>query len=200
MSNPRLSVPPKSQGKTALMVVLFLVLAGAAGLLTWFLYPSEGSERPPTVRRSIPRPQQKLVEIPVETTPPVEQNEPEADVEPADADEDQAKAKRGKRRRYPQGTMDKRRLSAFIRSKRGLVRQCYERRLKHNNMLQGRLISNIRILPNGKVSNVSISQNTLRDSVVAGCVKRAISRWRFPQPDGGAVSVSVPWSFSPRND
>jgi hypothetical protein len=98
----------------------------------------------------------------------------------------------------PEGTIDPRRVAAFIRSKQGQVQQCYERRLKLNNILQGVLVPQIRIHPSGSVMNVTFAQDTLNDSNVRSCVERVIRGWQFPQPEGGAVTVSNPFRFTPR--
>lgn len=197
MPQARLSVPPPSKGKPIALILIFLLLAVGAGLLTWALYPD-----PPAAPVSPPapaNPRPKLVELPVEDLPEPESVEDAG--EPTDADpEEEAKVKRPRPPRMPEGKMDKRQLSAFIRAKQGQVKQCYERRLKTNHMLQGVLLTQIRINPSGRVSNVSFTQDTLHDSSVRNCVAGKIRAWRFPAPEGGAVTVSTPFRFSPRLD
>lgn len=196
MSESRLSVPPSSKGKPLLLVLLFVLLAVGAGVLTWALYPEPPAE--PIATPAPPALRPKLVELPPEV--PIPEPIEDAGAEP-DADEGETKAKRpGKRRRMPEGKMDKRQLAAFIRAKQGQVKQCYERRLKQNHLLQGVLLTQIRINPTGRVGGVSFPQDTLHDSVVRNCVAGKIRSWRFPQPEGGAVTVSTPFRFSPRLD
>jgi hypothetical protein len=204
MANPRLSEPPPKTGSPVVIIVVLLVLAVGAGLLTWVLYPRETpSPRAPVT--STTRPTQSLVEMPVDhpvAPTPVEQDAGAEDVGDAQPDaENQAPAKRNvKRRAFPEGTIDTRRLAAFIRSKNGQVRQCYERRLKQNNLLQGTLTPQIRIHPSGSVMSVSFVQDSLNDGAVRDCVARLIRGWRFPEPEGGVVTISNPYRFSPRLD
>lgn len=198
MRESRLSIPPKSKSTPVLLILLLLGLAVAAGGLTWVFYPSEPPPAPAVRPRSHAPPLQKLVEIPV--SEPVTPDEPSEDAG-VDGDADDGAAKRPQKRRpVKQGTIDRRRLSAFIRSKQGQVRQCYERRLRQNHMLQGTLVAQIKIAPSGRASSVSFPQDTLRDGQVRECVSRAIKGWRFPEPEGGFVTVSNPFRFAPRND
>jgi outer membrane biosynthesis protein TonB len=199
MPDPRLSAPPKGKNTTVVIVIVLALLALGAGLLTWALYPDDPPPRPAAQHRQ-PTPQPKLVELPVEQPPaPPTPAAVDADVDASDGDVDRA-VKRTKRARMPEGTIDTRRLTAFIRSKQGQVQQCYERRLKMNHMLQGVLVPQIRIHPSGSVMSVTFSQDTLNDSSVKQCVARVINSWQFPQPDGGAVTVSNPFRFTPRVD
>jgi len=198
MPQARLSVPPPSKGKPIALVLVFVLLAIGAGLATWALYPAPPPEPPPTPPPPTPRP--KLVELPVEEPPPPEPIE-DAGTQDADAEaETKVKRPHGPRHPMPEGKMDKRQLAAFIRAKQGQVKQCYERRLKQNHLLQGVLLTQIRIHPNGQVTNVSFTQDTLNDSMVRSCVAQVIRAWHFPSPEGGAVTVSTPFRFSPRLD
>lgn len=203
MAEPRLSVPPK-KNRTGVMIIGFVMLAVAAGVITYVVYqPSPEPAPPPTPSPPPVRPNTALVDIPVDHPPPaVEDAGTEGDADSAaDADlsEEQPVRRVTKRRRLmPEGKIDRRRLQAFIRSKSGQVRQCYERRLKQNNLLSGVLVPQIRIHPTGSVRNVAFSQDTLHDGQVRNCVSRVIRGWRFPQPEGGAVTVAYPYRFEPR--
>lgn len=199
MSDPRPTIPPPSKGKPLLIVLLLLGIAGAAGLVTWLVVRDDGgtvpTPPPPPPRRPTA---DLLVEPPPE--PLLTKVDAAVDAGPdaaADADVDATKRKAGPRRGKA-GTIDGRRVSAFIRSRQGAVRQCYERRLKVNNMLQGVLDAQITILPSGRVSNVNFTQDTLYDQQVRSCVSSVIRSWTFPEPEGGSVTVSNLFRFSPR--
>ncbi len=200
MPAPRLSVPPPSKGKPVLIILLFLLLAVGAGVLTWVLYPDPPAPTPTPI--PAPRPPLKLVELPVEDPVTTQDADVETDAYEAMADaEEVTKRIHGPRPPpLPEGTIDRRRLSAFIRAKSPQVRQCYERRLKHNPILQGVLVPEIRIHPSGRVMGVSFTQDTLRDRSVRDCVARTIRGWRFPSPEGGAVTIANPFRFAPRNE
>lgn len=177
------------------MVLVLVGLATAAGLITVAFYPEPP---PPPQRRTIAAPPQKLVEVPM--VPDTEPATPESEDAGVDAapDADATKRPRKRARGPRQGKMDKRRLSAFIRTKQGQVRQCYERRLRQNNLLRGVLVAQIKINPNGRVGALSFPQDTLRDGQVRQCVSRVIQSWTFPEPEGGYAIVASPFRFEPR--
>ncbi len=77
-------------------------------------------------------------------------------------------------------------------------RNCYERRLKVNNQLEGRVNVRMRVDRTGQVSAVSVG-GTLRDGEVLSCVRGIANRIRFPAPTGGSCAVvQAPFNFTPR--
>jgi hypothetical protein len=76
-------------------------------------------------------------------------------------------------------------------------RNCYERRLKVNNQLEGRVNVNMRVSRTGAVDAVQVG-GTMRDPEVLSCVRGIAQRIRFPVPQGGGcAAVAVPFNFSP---
>jgi outer membrane biosynthesis protein TonB len=85
-----------------------------------------------------------------------------------------------------------------ISRERRQVRNCYERRLKVNNTLQGNVNVRVRVGASGNVSAVQVG-GSLRDREVFSCVRNLANRWRFPAPSGGRCAViAAPFSLSPR--
>lgn len=77
-------------------------------------------------------------------------------------------------------------------------RNCYERRLKVNNTLEGRVSLQVKVGRDGSVSGVRTG-GTLRDPQVLSCVRNIAQRMRFPAPQGGSCAVvAAPLNFSPR--
>lgn len=77
-------------------------------------------------------------------------------------------------------------------------RNCYERRLKVNNQLEGRVSVRMRVGRTGEVSAVSVGGN-LQDSQVLSCVRNIAQQIRFPAPTGGSCAVvAAPFNFTPR--
>ena len=76
-------------------------------------------------------------------------------------------------------------------------RNCYERRLKVNNTLEGRVSLQMRVGRNGAVSGVRTG-GSLRDAQVLSCVRNIAQRISFPHPSGGCAVVSAPFNFTPR--
>lgn len=77
-------------------------------------------------------------------------------------------------------------------------RNCYERRLKVNHQLEGRVNVSMRVSRTGAVDAVSVG-GTLRDGEVLSCVRRIANGIRFPAPTGGSCAVvAAPLNFTPR--
>ncbi len=96
------------------------------------------------------------------------------------------------------GSLSKEIIQRVIRRRRNSVRYCYEKALKSNPTLQGKLVLKLIILATGRVT-AKIGEDTLKDGKVAECVAKQAARWRFPKPaGGGTVVVSYPFMFSPK--
>ncbi len=79
------------------------------------------------------------------------------------------------------------------------IRNCYERALKSNGVLQGSLNLRLRIGANGAVDGTQVG-GSLGDRDVFSCVRAVADRIRFPQVRGGSCAVlAVPFSFTPRS-
>jgi outer membrane biosynthesis protein TonB len=95
----------------------------------------------------------------------------------------------------PLGTINTKEVERFMNARFGQVKACYERRLKNNPLLEGKLDLQIGISSRGRVTSINVAENTLRDSEMVGCIKRTIRNWKFPKPDGGRVVVAKTFNF-----
>jgi TonB family protein len=87
----------------------------------------------------------------------------------------------------------------MIKTRIGAIRACYERELKRNPTLAGKVTIQFTIELQGNVSAVRVVENTTRDEAVGSCVANAVQRFRFnPGPQGGSVSFSYPFVFAPQ--
>jgi len=85
--------------------------------------------------------------------------------------------------------------SVLRRGMRGL-KGCYQRALKRNPNLQGKISVILTINATGKVTRVEIDKDTVGDGAVTSCIKSYAKRWRFPAPDDGdTVEVSFSVGF-----
>jgi outer membrane biosynthesis protein TonB len=82
-----------------------------------------------------------------------------------------------------------------VRARMSAIKACYDRALKRNPNLSGKVVIRWTITPAGTVSGVEVDQDSMGDNEVSGCIKGHIARWRFPAPSGGAVEVSFPFVF-----
>lgn len=88
----------------------------------------------------------------------------------------------------------------MIKTRIGAIRACYERELKRNPSLAGKVTIQFTIEERGTVSGVKVTDNTTGDAAVGQCVANAIQRFRFnPGPEGGNVTFSYPFVFAPQN-
>ncbi len=78
------------------------------------------------------------------------------------------------------------------------AQKCYERALKKDPNLAGRLFLSITISTDGSVASVDAQPDTLRSDEVNQCLEQLAEGWSFPKPTGGAAKVRKPYSFSPK--
>ncbi len=93
------------------------------------------------------------------------------------------------------GELDPAMVAKEVRTRLGAIKACYERALKRNPTLSGKVVIHWTITQAGTVSGVDVEQDTLGDAEVASCIKALVARWRFPAPSGGSVDVSFPFVF-----
>jgi hypothetical protein len=89
-------------------------------------------------------------------------------------------------------------LKSSLSGAAGSVRGCYERALRQNQMLQGKLVVSVKIGSHGQPCSASLASDTLGDGSVASCVLQKFRSGTFPAPIGGCVDVKVPISFMPK--
>jgi TonB family protein len=88
------------------------------------------------------------------------------------------------------------RIHNLIRHRAVQIRSCYERHLKRDPKLQGRLTFRFNIDADGEVDNIRLLGDTFKDPRVGQCAQIVIQRWRFPP--GRAVQVVYPFIFRPQ--
>ena len=93
------------------------------------------------------------------------------------------------------GQLDPNIIVLEVRARMSAIKACYERALKRNPNLSGKVVVRWTITAAGTVNGVDIDQDTLGDSEVTNCIKGLVARWHFPTPQGGSVEVSFPFVF-----
>lgn len=87
-----------------------------------------------------------------------------------------------------------------IKTRIKAIQACYERELRRNPSLAGKVTVEFTIQPRGNVTDAKVAANTTGDDSVAQCVMETVQRFRFnPGPEGGSVSYSYPFVFAPQN-
>ncbi|NOZ85827.1 MAG: energy transducer TonB [Deltaproteobacteria bacterium] len=96
------------------------------------------------------------------------------------------------------GALDSGALQRAVRRKMSAVKACYEKQLKRNPNLSGKIVIYFVVGGNGRVTEASIEQNTMGNKEVAACILVKIKRWIFPKPeDGEEAPVTIPFVFAP---
>ena len=181
--------------------VLFLLIGGtllmaAAGIVIYL-------RRTPAPRPTVPEPEApaavKTLVVPTRPRPLIA----ETDTTPAESDtgaadtEDKKTVK--KRAVGPTGTIDTKAVNSYINAHFSQVKACYERRLKTNSFLEGKLDLNIVISTTGKVAAVTVNSDSVRDAEMLACVKTTIRSWELPKPDGGRVVIAKTFNFKKKD-
>ena len=98
------------------------------------------------------------------------------------------------------GEFDSNLVIAKIRARLGGIRACYERELRKNPTLAGKVTIEFAIEERGNVSGVKVAENTTGDAAVGECVANEIKRIPTfnPGPEGGKVVFSYPFVFAPQ--
>ena len=100
--------------------------------------------------------------------------------------------------RVDNGFLSQDQILQVVRRHRRGIRACYETALLDDRELQGRIVASWTIDLDGSVSRRLIEHNSTGSRDLESCVLREIRRMRFPEPDGGMVVVSFPFSFDVR--
>ncbi len=188
--------PPKSGGSGGFIAAAVVMLLLMGGLIYWKVGGSKPPDPLPT-----PPPPVTAKKAPVLEEPPPPPPPPEPDAGP-----DKKTAVKGGTGHYTgpgvcggtcKGTAPAALRSALF-AKGGQARGCYERALRLNPTLQGRLVVNVRIGPQGQVCSAAIGSNGLGDPTVASCVAQMFRSGSFPPAEGGCVDTAVPMNFVPK--
>lgn len=88
---------------------------------------------------------------------------------------------------------DRGQIKKVVKRKLGLIRRCYERKLKRDPDLRGKVVVRFVIHSGGRVIEVEVLENTTGDSDLAACVAGRVSAIRFGPADGGDTLVTYPF-------
>src|SRR5262245_8876295 len=85
--------------------------------------------------------------------------------------------------------LDSNAVSTFIRGRLGGIKSCYERALKRNPQLGGKITVRFEISQVGKVTRVASEQDTIGDPEVFSCIQALMMSWHPPPPRGASAEV-----------
>jgi hypothetical protein len=90
-------------------------------------------------------------------------------------------------------------LGVWMRGRRGAIQSCYERELKRNHSLSGRLVLKFTISSRGRVTGLDVSEGSLHSVAVSDCITSLAKNWVLPFMPEDEVPVAFPFVFSPVN-
>lgn len=94
------------------------------------------------------------------------------------------------------GSLGRSSIQGVIRKNIHRVQACYERALRANPGIGGKVVVSFTIGPDGKVKDARVTHSTVADRAFQGKLLDLIRRWRFPRPaGGGSIKVSYPFIF-----
>jgi TonB family protein len=95
------------------------------------------------------------------------------------------------------GSLDGDAIAKVVRARLRSIQDCYEKELKRDPTLAGKIEIEFTIGAGGEVEDARVSSNKMGSAPVGDCIVSRVRRWRFPQPDGGRVTVNYPFIFTP---
>ncbi len=96
------------------------------------------------------------------------------------------------------GDLSPKEVAKVVNRRIGAIKGCYERALRRDPNLEGKITIRFTIAGSGKVSAARTTLNELSPAV-GKCIVSSFKRFRFPQPDGGSLTVEYPFMFTPAN-
>ncbi|RME19353.1 MAG: hypothetical protein D6806_18455 [Deltaproteobacteria bacterium] len=78
------------------------------------------------------------------------------------------------------------------------IRRCFERQLKRDPRVNGKMTILALVVPSGEVKKVQIKEEKFRGTIVEECLLKEVAGWRFPAFQGEPYELSFPLLLSPR--
>jgi outer membrane biosynthesis protein TonB len=95
------------------------------------------------------------------------------------------------------GELSKDEIQRVINSHVGEIQYCYEKQLRTNSGLAGRVVLEWSVSSSGSVSVVKVATSSLSSNDATKCMMDKVKNWKFPKPRGnGAVTIVYPFVFN----
>jgi hypothetical protein len=95
------------------------------------------------------------------------------------------------------GAVDREALNRYVKARKAAIVACYEKELKRNPTMKGKVVVRFSISTAGRATEIDIEENTLGNDAVSACIKAIIRTWVFPFKPDSEVPVAFPFVFSP---
>jgi outer membrane biosynthesis protein TonB len=93
--------------------------------------------------------------------------------------------------------VDRDALARYVKARLKAIQNCYERELKRNPTLKGRVVVRFSITRGGRTGDIEVEENTLGNEAVGSCIRTVIRSWIFPFKPDDDVPVAYPFLFAP---
>ncbi len=188
-------MPPHKSGGSGFIIAAIVMLLLVGGLVLW---KTRGKDEPKEATNVPPPPTTTRAPVLEQPPPPPPPPEPDAGEKKKPTNGKVKYVGSGGCTGECKGTASAS-LRSALRSRAGQARGCYERGLRQNSMLQGKIVVSIRVGPSGQVCSAGIASNSVGDPGVASCVLGMFRSGTFPAPQGGCVDAQVPMNFVPKS-
>ena len=92
--------------------------------------------------------------------------------------------------------VDREALARYIKARLTAIRGCYEKELKRNPTLKGKVVVRFNITPAGRAGDIRIEENSVGSSEVGECIASLMRSWVFPFKPPEEVAVQYPFLFT----
>jgi hypothetical protein len=188
-----IDLTPKRQGYLVAMVVMMVVASAGAWMGARRLVGSSSapvqSSSASTAQVEVPAP--RAPEVP--SPPPV----PEVPDIPSTLPLQAAMKEASLEESAVTGALPHEVIERVVRRNYGRFRACYEKGLRRNPKLEGRVAVRFVIGLDGRVTNAKKGESDIPDAAVVSCIVAGFTTLQFPAPGGGPVSVVYPIRFAP---
>ncbi len=88
-------------------------------------------------------------------------------------------------------------VSTVLRANANQSRECFQDLLKRAPGAKGKVVVDFIISADGRVTKAAVSNSTINDAMVRGCLTVKLKSWKFPKSsDGKSVKVQYPFTVS----
>jgi hypothetical protein len=95
--------------------------------------------------------------------------------------------------------VDRAALTRYVQARKAAIVACYEKELKRNPTMKGKVVVRFAISTSGRATEIEIEENTLNNDAVSSCIRAIIRTWVFPFKPESEVPVAFPFVFTPSN-
>jgi hypothetical protein len=91
------------------------------------------------------------------------------------------------------GRLDAKMITQIVTANRKAIEICYQRALKGNQQIGGKVEFSVTVQPSGSVDKVKVVSSRFQGTELARCIAKKIENWRFPSFNGDAQKIVIPF-------